>query len=69
MSCSLLPSVSGPSASLPAVVVAQTAALGSFEAFLLAAVLAGLIQIGLAIARAGFVAAFFPSGVVKGLLA
>ena len=32
-------------------------------------VLAGLIQIGLGIARAGFIAAFFPSSVIKGLLA
>lgn len=62
-------SVSGPSASLPAVVVAQVAALGSFDTFLLAVVIAGLIQLGLGLARAGFVAAFFPSGVVTGLLA
>ena len=62
-------SVSGPAAGLTAVVAAQIAALGSFETFLLALVLAGLFQIALGIARAGFVAAFFPSAVVKGLLA
>lgn len=62
-------SVSGPAAGLAAVVVAQIATLGSFQAFLLAVVIAGLIQIGLGIARAGFLAAFFPSSVVKGLLA
>jgi carbonic anhydrase len=62
-------SVSGPAAGLAAVVVAQIAALGSFQAFLLAVVLAGLIQIGLGLARAGFIAAFFPSSVIKGLLA
>lgn len=62
-------SVSGPAAGLTAVVAAQIAQLGSFEAFLLAVVLAGLIQIGLGIARAGFLAAFFPSSVIKGLLA
>lgn len=62
-------SVSGPSAGVPAVVAAQIAALGSFQAFLLALVVAGLIQIALGIARAGFIAAFFPSSVVKGLLA
>src|SRR4051794_23665171 len=45
-------SVSGPSAGLTAVVVAQIAALGSFEAFLTAVVIAGLFQIGLGIARA-----------------
>lgn len=32
-------------------------------------VLAGLIQIALGVARAGFIAAFFPSSVIKGLLA
>ena len=62
-------SVSGPAAGLTAVVAAQIAALGSFQAFLLAVVLAGLIQIALGLARAGFIAAFFPSSVIKGLLA
>lgn len=62
-------SVSGPAAGLTAVVAAQIAALGSFETFLLAVVLAGLIQIALGLVRAGFVAAFFPSSVIKGLLA
>jgi carbonic anhydrase/SulP family sulfate permease len=62
-------SVSGPAAGLTAVVAAQIAALGSFEAFQLAVVIAGLIQVALGIARAGFLAAFFPSSVIKGLLA
>jgi len=62
-------SVSGPAAGLTAVVAAQIAALGSFDAFLLAVVLAGVIQIGLGIARAGFIAAYFPNSVIKGLLA
>lgn len=62
-------SVSGPAAGLTAVVAAQIATLGSFEAFLLAVVVAGLIQIALGVARAGFIAAFVPSGVIKGLLA
>ncbi len=62
-------SVSGPAAGLTAVVAAQLLLLGSFPAFLLAVVLAGLIQIGLGLARAGFIAAFFPSSVIKGLLA
>lgn len=61
-------SVSGPAAGLAAIVAVQIAALG-FPAFLLAVVLAGLIQIGLGVARAGFIAAFFPSSVIKGLLA
>lgn len=62
-------SVSGPSPGSAAIVAAQIALLGSFPAFLLAVVVAGLIQIGLGLARAGFVAAFFPSSVIKGLLA
>ena len=62
-------SVSGPAAGLTAVVAAQIALLGSFDAFLLAVFLAGLIQIALGLVRAGFLAAFFPSSVIKGLLA
>jgi carbonic anhydrase/SulP family sulfate permease len=62
-------SVSGPSPGLSAIVAAQLIALGSFEGFLLAVVVAGLVQIVLGLARAGFVAAFFPSSVIKGLLA
>lgn len=62
-------SVSGPAAGLTAVVAAQIGALGSFEAFLFAVVLAGVLQIGLGVAKAGFIAAYFPSSVIKGLLA
>jgi len=62
-------SVSGPAAGMTAVVAAQIALLGSFPAFLPAVVLAGLIQMGLGFARAGFMAAFIPSSVIKGLLA
>ena len=62
-------SVSGPAAGLTVIVAAQIVSLGSFPSFLLAVVLAGLIQIGLGLARAGFIAAFFPSSVIKGLLA
>ncbi len=62
-------SVSGPAAGLTAVVAAQIASLGSFEAFLSAVVLAGILQIGLSLAHGGFIAAYFPSSVIKGLLA
>ncbi len=62
-------SVSGPSPGECAVCAAQIALLGSFEEFLLAVVVAGLIQVALGLARAGFLAAFFPSSVIKGLLA
>lgn len=62
-------SVSGPAAGLAPIVAIELARLGSFEAFLMAMIIGGLLQIGLGIARAGFIAAFFPSSVIKGLLA
>ena len=62
-------SVSGPAAGLSAVVAAEILSLGSFSAFLTAVVLAGVIQIGLGVAKGGFIAAFFPTSVIKGLLA
>lgn len=62
-------SVSGPAAGLTAVVAAQIAQLGSMEAFLLAVLFAGILQLGLGLLRAGFIASFFPSSVIKGLLA
>jgi len=62
-------SVSGPAAGLTAVVAAQIVLLGSFQAFLLATVIAGVIQIIAGLAKAGFFAAFVPSSVIKGLLA
>ena len=37
--------------------------------FLLAVMIGGLIQIGLGLAQAGFLSAYFPSSVIKGLLA
>lgn len=62
-------SVSGPGNCLMAIIAAQIALLGSFEAFLLAVVIAGLIQIVLGALRAGFISAFVPSSVIQGLLA
>jgi len=62
-------SVSGGSPALIAVVAAQTAALGQFEAFGAAVVVAGMLQIGFGLLRAGFISAFFPTSVIKGLLA
>ncbi len=62
-------SVSGPAAGLTAIVAAQIVSLGDFRTFLLALVVAGLIQAALGIVKAGFLAAFVPSGVIKGLLA
>ena len=63
-------SVSGPAAGLTAIVSAQIFALGnSFEAFVTAVFLAGIIQIAMGCMKAGALTAFFPSSVIKGLLA
>ena len=61
-------SVSGPAAGLTAVVLISIQQLGSFPAFLLAVVLAGLLQLALGFARAGTIANFFPSNVINGML-
>ena len=62
-------SVSGPAAGLTAVVINQVNALGSFEIFLCAVVIAGVLQIILGLAKAGALAKFFPESVIRGLLA
>lgn len=62
-------SVSGPAAGLTAIVAGQIVQLGSFETFLLAVLIAGVLQIGLGVMKAGVLSAFFPSSVIKGLLA
>jgi MFS superfamily sulfate permease-like transporter len=62
-------SVSGPAAGLTTIVLAAISDLGSFEAFLLAVVLAGLIQIILGFAKAGAIGHFVPAAVIKGMLA
>ena len=61
-------SVSGPSASLTAVVAIELQKLGSLEAFLVAVVIAGVIQLFLGAFKLGFIAGFFPTSVIKGLL-
>lgn len=60
--------VSGPAAGLAVIVATAIETLGSFEAFLVAVVLGGLLQFGLGLARAGVIAYFFPSSVIKGML-
>jgi MFS superfamily sulfate permease-like transporter len=61
--------VSGPAAGLAVIVLTSIAALGgSFTAFLTAVVLAGVIQLILGFAKAGFIAYFFPNSVIKGML-
>ena len=60
--------VSGPAAGLAVIVLSSIAALGSWPVFLLAVVLAGVIQLIMGFAKAGFIAYFFPSSVIKGML-
>jgi MFS superfamily sulfate permease-like transporter len=62
-------SISGPEAGLIVVTLSAIETLGSFPAFLLATCIAGLMQVGLGFARAGIVSNFFPSSVIKGMLA
>ncbi|MFO7721293.1 MAG: SulP family inorganic anion transporter [Gillisia sp.] len=62
-------SVSGPAASLTAVVLASIASLGSFEVFLMAVVLGGIFQFILGILKFGLIADYMPSNIIKGLLA
>ena len=52
-----------------AIVVAGITALGSFEAFLAAVVIGGVLQIALSLMRAGIIGHFIPSAVIKGMLA
>ncbi len=61
--------VSGPAAGLAVIVLTAIATLGgSWPAFLTAVFLAGVFQLILGFAKAGFIAYFFPSSVIKGML-
>lgn len=62
-------SVSGPAAGLTAVMIAGIEDVGSFEALLVAVVLAGVIQLILGLLKAGTVSSYFPVCVIKGMLA
>ncbi len=61
-------SVSGPAAGLAAVVLSSIQQLGSYEVFLLAVVLAGALQLALGLFKAGGIADFIPSSVIRGML-
>ncbi len=62
-------SVSGPAAGLTIIVLNAITKLGSYETFLLAVMLAGVIQLTLGYLRAGIIGHYFPSSVIKGMLA
>ena len=61
--------VSGPAAGLSTVVAAAIISLGGFQVFLLAVIVAGLFQLLLGIFKLGGIANYFPSAVIKGMLA
>ena len=61
--------VSGPAAGLAVIVLTAIQDLGSFQVFLMAVVIAGVIQITLGILRAGVIGYYFPESVIKGMLA
>jgi MFS superfamily sulfate permease-like transporter len=62
-------SVSGPAAGLTTIVLAAITKLQVYEAFLLAVVLAGLIQIALGFLKAGILGDYIPGAAIKGMLA
>ena len=62
-------SVSGPAAGLTVVVLSAISSLGSWPAVLAATAVAGVIQMGLGLARAGIIALYFPAAVIRGMLA
>ncbi len=59
--------VSGPAAGLAVIVLGAIQDLG-FEVFLMAVVLAGIIQIVMGYAKGGIIAYYFPSSVIMGML-
>jgi MFS superfamily sulfate permease-like transporter len=62
-------SVSGPAAGLTVIVFGAIQSLGSYHVFLLAVVLAGVIQLALGIIKAGTIGNYFPTAVIEGMLA
>jgi len=62
-------SVSGPAAGLTVIVLNAITELGSFELFLAAVFLAGVFQMALGILKAGLIGYYFPTSVIKGMLA
>lgn len=61
--------VSGPAAGLAVIVLTAIQELGAFDAFLLAVVIGGFVQLLLGYAKAGIIAYYFPNSVIKGMLA
>jgi MFS superfamily sulfate permease-like transporter len=62
-------SIAGPAAGLTTIVLSAISELGTFEAFVLAVFIAGVIQFIMGLIRAGSLGHFFPASVIKGMLA
>lgn len=62
-------SVSGPAAGLTVIVLNAITELGAFDVFLTAVFLAGVFQVLLGILKAGVIGYYFPTAVIKGMLA
>jgi MFS superfamily sulfate permease-like transporter len=62
-------SVTGPAAGLTSIVLAEVQGLGGIPPFLTAVMIAGGLQAGFGILKAGRFAALVPSAVIKGMLA
>jgi len=60
-------SVSGPAAGLIAIILVAITDLG-YETFLVAVVIAGIIQLTLGLIKAGTISSFFPTSVIEGML-
>jgi len=62
-------SVSGPAAGLSTLVAATILSYGDYKVFLLAVIVAGIFQLVLGLLKLGVIANYFPSAVIKGMLA
>jgi carbonic anhydrase len=61
--------VSGPAAGLITIIIAALTTLGSFEGFLVAVIISGILQVLAGFLKLGLLADYFPSAVIKGMLA
>jgi carbonic anhydrase len=61
--------VSGPAAGLITIIISSIGILGSYEAFLVSVILAGIIQLVFGFFKLGIIAKYVPTSVIKGMLA
>lgn len=61
-------SVAGPAAGLATLVAGAILSIGSFNMFLCAVLIAGILQILMGLAKLGGIGNYFPSSVIKGML-